>query len=62
MSAIIKCCICHKIITGHCNNPNGALDYYGRPIKWKKSDRCCDECNYEHVIPGRVALLYKKVK
>ena len=56
----MKCCICHKNFKGYGNNPYGALDYRGRPIKWTTSDRCCDECNFEHVIPGRVTLLYKK--
>jgi len=50
------CCICLKKIKGYGNNPYGALDYYGRPIKWDKEDRCCDECNLEHVIPGRIKL------
>ena len=58
----MKCCICDKEIKGHGNNPYGALNYYGRPIKWLSEDRCCDECCMEHVIPGRIKLsIFKKL-
>lgn len=56
----LKCCICGKKIEGVGNNPDGALDWFGRPIDWRKSDRCCDECNLEIVIPDRVKTSVKK--
>lgn len=56
----MRCCICHESFEGMGNNPRGALDCYGKEIKWKKSDRCCDRCNFEQVVPGRVVLLYRK--
>lgn len=52
----MKCCICHKQIKKYGNNPFGALDLKNRPLKFGKYDRCCDECNLEIVIPGRILL------
>lgn len=40
-----KCCICGKVIDGFGNNAN--------PIK---DGICCDDCNLNHVIPGRILL------
>ena len=56
----MKCCLCGREFTGYGNNPDGALDYYARPIKWGKKDRCCDVCNQETVLPGRIYLYFKK--
>lgn len=56
----MKCCICNKKIEGYGNNPWGALDIRNRPIKWKLNDRCCDACNTEFVIPGRILLQINK--
>lgn len=56
MGKKLRCCICNKIMEDHGNIPYGALDYYGRPIKWQKDERCCDECLGEYVIPGRIKL------
>ena len=55
-----KCCICGKSFKGFGNNPWGALDYNGDPIKWKDNDECCDSCNDEFVIPGRIYLQLNK--
>jgi len=58
----MRCCICGKKIKGYGNNPQGALDFFNQPIKWRDKDVCCDECNAEFVIPGRVLLFIKKNK
>lgn len=50
----MRCCLCHKEINGYGNNPWGALNIDLSVIKWKKNARCCDECNREIVIPGRI--------
>ena len=50
----MKCCLCGKIFKGVGNNPDGALTLENKRIKWSKKDRCCDECNKEVVIPGRI--------
>ena len=50
----MKCCICGKQFKGSGNSPWGALNLDNTIIKWNKNDRCCDECNMEIVIPGRV--------
>lgn len=42
----MKCCICGKEFEGWGNNP--------APILNGEDDRCCDECNWEHVIPERI--------
>ncbi len=55
----MKCCICGKEIKQYGNNPEGALDEKANLIKWKAEDRCCDECNVNYVIKGRIALMYK---
>lgn len=55
----MKCCICNKTINGWGNNPYGALKINNKPIKWNKEDRCCDKCNEEYVIPGRIYITLK---
>ena len=52
----MRCCICGKKIKGCGNNPYGALHLNNKPIKWDKDDYCCDDCNEEYVIPGRILL------
>lgn len=42
-----RCCICGKEFEGFGNNP--------RPVK--KSGVCCDECNFNYVIPARLQEL-----
>jgi hypothetical protein len=49
---MIKCCICGKIIKGFGNNP--------WPVKTGEEDRCCDDCNWEFVIPARLINLQRK--
>ncbi len=58
----MKCCICGKEIQGYGNNPYGALDDKGNLIKWKPEDECCDDCNMNHVVFGRLLLLNKNTK
>ena len=43
------CCICGKLCEGYGNNP------------WPvcKEGECCDECNYDKVIPARIANIAK---
>ena len=50
----MKCCICGKKLEGYGNNPYGALKLDNTPIRWNSEDRCCDQCNMEFVIPGRI--------
>lgn len=38
------CCICGKKFVGYGNNP----------APYKKSGRCCDQCNDDYVIPSRI--------
>ena len=56
----MKCCICGKEIDKYGNNPDGALGQIGQQIIWGEYDRCCDDCNQEYVIPGRIGLLIHK--
>jgi len=56
----MKCCICGKEFKGFGNNPNGALDLYDRPIDFKFKDRCCDQCNQDTVVPGRIKTWLKR--
>ena len=43
------CCICGKKFYGYGNNP--------KPVKSK--GECCDNCNYEVVIPARLKQIKK---
>ena len=40
------CCICGKIFNGYGNN------LY--PVSKDETDRCCDRCNIDEVIPARL--------
>lgn len=40
------CCLCGKTLTGYGNNP--------WPLK--DAGKCCDKCNFELVIPRRIAM------
>lgn len=61
MSELHICCICGKLIKGFGNNPEGAVwkNGYGEieMPEFKSDDRCCDECNENFVIPGRLYRL-----
>lgn len=46
------CCICGKEFYGWGNNPY--------PVK--SEGECCEQCNYEYVLPKRIENLIKKVK
>ena len=52
------CCICGKLATGYGNNPDGAVWKDGNDElhfpTFNEDDRCCDECNWNFVIPGRL--------
>lgn len=50
MSSKELCCICQKPIDSWGNNP--------WPVK--KEGVCCDQCNWEHVIPARLSIIYDK--
>lgn len=52
------CCICHKEFTGWGNNPFGALNSNKQLNNWNSEDCCCDKCNSNYVIPGRLYNLY----
>lgn len=43
------CCICGKSFTGWANNP--------WPVK--QDGECCDSCNFNFVLPARIARLKK---
>lgn len=47
-----ECCICGKEFTGYGNNPWPVM----------KDGKCCDECNFDTVLPARLAGNSKKVK
>ena len=55
----IKCCICGKEQEGFGHNPQGAMDNKDKWRKWKAEDRCCDDCNSNVVIPGRIKFMQK---
>ena len=60
------CCICGKECKGFGNNPDGAVwkDESGKIVfpKFKANDRCCDECNDNYVIVGRMYSFALKKK
>jgi len=62
----MKCCICGKEINGYGNNPDGAMwkDEQGNLIapKFNIEDECCDECNSNYVIPGRLYRMINREK
>ena len=47
-----ECCICGKEFRGYGNNPWPVME----------EGRCCDECNFDTVLPARLAGASKKVK
>ena len=58
----MKCCICgNDFLDGFGHNPEGALwrDADGNLVSlaFKDEDRCCDRCNTDYVIPGRLYRL-----
>lgn len=48
----MKCCICDKEI----NNPWGNSPW---PIVDDPEAKCCDDCNFEKVLPARIAMMNK---
>lgn len=49
-----RCCICKGPLENEWgNNPDGAIKN-GRFLKFKPEDKCCNKCNKEYVIPGRI--------
>lgn len=46
------CCICHKDFEGWGNNPWPVVNDYDA--------ECCDECNWEKVVPARLKLMNNK--
>ena len=42
----MKCCFCGKDAGKYGNNPE--------PVNTIPGARCCDDCNYEYVIPARL--------
>lgn len=59
----MKCCICgRELPKGYFgNNPDGAVDTNKQIIKWDVEDKCCDECNKQFVLPGRMYKFYKVI-
>lgn len=58
----MKCCICNKEITGMGNSPAGCIDETKKLIQWNDEDRCCDDCNKQYVLPGRMYRFYHVIK
>ncbi len=56
------CCICGKEHEGFGNNPTGAVDETKKRITWGEGDRCCDDCNRQYVLPGRMYQFYRVIK
>ncbi len=58
------CCICGRpLLNGYFgNNPQGAVDENKKEIQWKEEDRCCDECNRQYVLPGRMYKFYRVIR
>jgi hypothetical protein len=48
------CCLCGDTIDGYGNNP--------APLCKNETDRCCDHCNYEKVIPARINQIFQNHK
>ena len=49
----MKCCICGKeIFEGYGNNPWPVMD----------EGECCDECNYQKVIPARIEMMTEELE
>ena len=46
------CCICGCFI----------VDEWGNNAEPIAEGRCCDSCNYTHVIPVRIAQIYKDME
>ena len=49
MSEMIKCALCGKQI-------DSKHSHDIRPIKTKNGNKCCEECNFNIVIPTRLAI------
>lgn len=45
----MKCCLCDNEIKGRGNNS----------WPFRKKSRCCNDCNYNKVIPARLKLIIK---
>lgn len=60
----MKCCICGKEIPDgeFGNNPAGCIDETKKLIQWAADDRCCNDCNTKHVLPGRMYKFYRVIK
>lgn len=53
-SQIKQCCLCGDIIDGWGNNAS--------PLGLYETDRCCDQCNHEKVIPARINQIFQNHK
>lgn len=64
MEKTYKCCICGRpLLDGYFgHNPQGAVDENKKEIQWKEEDRCCDECNRQYVLPGRMYKFYRVIR
>lgn len=54
------CCICGRKFVGWGNNPWGAevYDPNNKLIEFGDDDECCDDCNINYVLPGRLKKMY----
>jgi len=48
------CCLCGVKYNGYGNNP--------APLEKEETDRCCDKCNDQKVIPARISQLFQNHK
>lgn len=60
----MKCCICGKEIPDgeFGNSPAGCIDETKKLIQWTADDRCCNDCNKQYVLPGRMYKFYRVIK
>ena len=58
---MFECCICHNLLPGNGNNPDGAVWKNEKGEiefpKFENWERCCDKCDHAYVIPGRMYRL-----
>ena len=48
--SVPRCCFCKKMLIGE--------DKFGNnPAPLREKGRCCNECNWQLVIPARIAVL-----
>lgn len=52
----MKCCLCGKEFHGFGNNPCGAINKDLTIRQFNITDSCCNDCNMNEVIKGRLII------